>query len=347
MTTEAHISLTLKTGTNSLPTPEVRRTVWVLTDGKAGDEQPCLGVAEALGYATEVKRISPRAPWSWAMPRGPVDPRDAPTKPESPIAPPFPDCVIASGRRAVPYLRSIRKASGGKTFTVFLKDPRTGAGTADIIWVPAHDRLRGDNVIVTITPPHRLSPSRLAAARMIPDPRLIGAHPHVGVLVGGNSRHHRFDAQDIIRFSTHLEQLARSGAHLMITTSRRTPDELVTELRKLGTRHPSTFLWDGSGENPYTAMLALADSIVVTADSYNMIGEATATGVPVLVFEPTGGHPKLTAFIKSLTQYGAVHPLTGHLEGAPYKPLDATQIVANRIMQEMARREGEPHADPI
>lgn len=338
--------MTLKTEALSHPIGQARRTVWVLTDGKAGDEQTCLGVAEALGYEIEIRRISPREPWAWLMPRGPIDPRDNPRYPASPIAPPFPDCVIASGRRAVPYLRCIRKASGGKTFTVFLKDPRTGAGTTDIVWVPAHDRLRGDNVIVTITPPHRLSPSRLAAARATPDQRLAGNGPHIAVLVGGNSRHHTFTAQDITRFSANLEQLARNSAHLMITTSRRTPEELVAGLRKLSMDYPTTFLWNGHGENPYTAMVALADSIVVTADSYNMIGEATVTGMPVLVFEPSGGHPKLTRFIQALMEYGAVHRFDGHLEGMPYKPLDVTQIVASRIRQEMARHVGLPAADP-
>ena len=47
-------------------------------------------------------------------------------------------------------------------------------------------------------------------------------------------------------------------------------------------------------------MLALADAVVVTADSFNMVGEAAATGRPILVFEPTGGHPKLDAFLAGL-----------------------------------------------
>ena len=133
----------------------------------------------------------------------------------------------------------------------------------------------------------------------------------------------------------------------MITTSRRTPGELVDVLRSLAKEYPLTFLWDGSGDNPYTAMLAIADFIVVTADSYNMIGEATATGAPILLFEPSGGHRKLTAFVGALTRYGAVHPLTGHLEGTPYKPLDATQIVVSRIEREMTRRNlGHSTADP-
>lgn len=70
------------------------------------------------------------------MPRGPVDPREAPGRPGSPLRPPWPDLVVASGRRAVAYLRAVKRASGGRCFTVFLKDPRTGPGAADIVWAP-------------------------------------------------------------------------------------------------------------------------------------------------------------------------------------------------------------------
>ncbi|WP_442881052.1 ELM1/GtrOC1 family putative glycosyltransferase [Bosea sp. (in: a-proteobacteria)] len=119
-------------------------TLWVLTDGKAGDEVQCLGVAERLGLAPEIRRVSPGRPWSWLMPRGPIDPREGPDRPGSPLRPPFPDIAIASGRRAVAYLRALKKASNGRSFTVFLKDPRTGATAADLIWVPQHDRLDPD-----------------------------------------------------------------------------------------------------------------------------------------------------------------------------------------------------------
>uniref|UniRef100_UPI003133B082 ELM1/GtrOC1 family putative glycosyltransferase n=1 Tax=Methylobacterium sp. CB376 TaxID=3138063 RepID=UPI003133B082 len=101
-----------------------------------------------------------------ARPRGPADPRDLA------LAPPWPDLAIAAGRRAVPVLRALRRRAGAATFTVFLRDPRTGPGAADLIWVPEHDRLRGRNVLVTLAGPHPVSAARLAAARAAPDPRL-------------------------------------------------------------------------------------------------------------------------------------------------------------------------------
>ncbi|MGL4729687.1 MAG: mitochondrial fission ELM1 family protein [Bosea sp. (in: a-proteobacteria)] len=310
--------------------------LWIITDGKAGDELQCLGVAEAVakmsaGATISTRRVAPRKFFAWLAPRGPIDPKDAPSKPGSPLEPPFPDIVIASGRRAIPYVAALRRAAGKGLFGVILKDPRTSPKSADLIWAPAHDRIKGDNVLKTITSPHRVSPARLAAARQNPPPWLAGLPtPRAAVLVGGDSRHHRFTEQDIATFTAHLDALACSGVSLMGSRSRRTPEPLAKAIAEVFARHGGWW-WDGSGENPYTDLLAHADAIVVTADSVNMIGEATATGMPVLVFEPKGGHRKIGKFLDSLAEIKAVHHFVGRLEGAPYPPLDSTAEIARAV----------------
>jgi mitochondrial fission protein ELM1 len=312
-------------------TADAPPTIWVLSDGKAGDELQCVGVAERLGVTPEIRRVAPRAPFAWLMPRGPIDPREAPDRPGSPIRAPYPDIVIASGRRAVPYLRAVKKASNGATFTVFLKDPRTGTGAADLIWVSGHDRLRGENVLVTTTSPHRLAPDKLAQARNNP-PAAIAAlpSPRAAVLVGGDSRHHRFTPDDIARLAARLDALAASGVALMGTPSRRTQVPLREAVSAVFARHGG-WMWDGTGDNPYLALLANADTVVITADSTNMIGEATATGVPILLFEPQGGHGKLRRFTNALTREGAVHPFEGRLAGSRYQPVDSTGLIAEAV----------------
>jgi uncharacterized protein len=303
-------------------------TCWVLTDGKAGDENQCLGVAAAMGLKPDVRRVSPRKLFALLMPRGPIDPKDAPGKPGSPIAQPWPDVLIASGRRAVPYVRAVRKLSNGRTFTLFLKDPRTGAGAADLIWVPAHDRLRAENVLVTLTSPHGVSQQALAEARTNPPPQIAAlSGPKAAVLVGGDSRHHRFKPEDITRFSQALNALADSGVKLMGSRSRRTPDALAAVVSDTFAR-TGGWWWDGVGANPYIALLANADAIVATADSVNMIGEAAATGRPVLVFEPSGGHGKIGRFLNGLADHGVVHRFDGNLVGSAYEPLDSTTAIA-------------------
>lgn len=313
---------------------------WVLTDGKAGDEAQCIGVAEALGLPYELRRVRPRAPFSWVMPFGPIDPREAETVEGSPIAPPYPDLVIASGRRSIAYLRRVRAASNGKTFTVCLKDPRSGSPSADLIWVPAHDRLRGNNVLVSTTAPHRFSAGKLAALRAAAEPAIERLPaPRVAVLVGGDSRHHRFSKASITAFVAGLTEWAQvEKASLLITASRRTPADLAAALESLARSGPHLF-WDGTGDNPLPAFLAKADALVVTADSTNMIGEAAASGKPIHVFHPAGGHRKIDRFLGTLATKGVIHPFPGPLKTTTYEPIDATPWIADEILRAYAHRQ--------
>lgn len=311
--------------------PDLSRcSTWIVTDGKAGDENQCLGIAEYLKLPYELRRI-PHRPFNWTAPWGPLDPRDAPGRKGGTLAGSLPDIVIASGRRAVPYMRAIRKASGFRTFATFLKDPRTGHEAADFIWVPDFDDLRGPNVFTTLTAPHQVSRERLQAARAVPDPRLAAlSWPRVAVLVGGNSRHLSYRPADMKRLVKHLGTLADSGSSLMLTVSRRTPDELRVALEKL-VSEKGGFYWDGSGTNPYVAMLALADQVVVTSDSANMVGEAASTGVPLLLFDLPKTYIRHRRMFAGLAMAGALKTFVGRLEALQYAPIDATPDIANAM----------------
>lgn len=323
--------------TSSYPPP----TVWVLSDGKAGDESQCIGVAEAMGASPVIKRIAPRAPFAWLLPYGPVDPREKPGAPGSPLQPPWPDILIASGRRAARYAKAVKQASSGRTFTAILKDPRAGTGLADFFWVPEHDKLRGDQVLVTLTSPHRISQAKLAEARAVmPDFIRALPGPRAAVLIGGDSRHYTFTDEAIRDFASRLAVLAASGVSLMGTLSRRTPPALAVTAKHVFDHHGG-WLWDGQGDNPLIPLMAHADGLVVTADSVNMVGEAAATGRPVLVFAPPAGkgrsgHRKISTFIAGLRAKGIVHNFAGRLEGAPYDPLDATPVIAAAILDRYA-----------
>jgi mitochondrial fission protein ELM1 len=304
---------------------------WIISSGLIGHEINCRGIALALGLTPHIRRVAPRLLFAALAPFGPIDPREAAHRPGSPIATPFPDILIASGRRAVPYVRYLKRASKGQTFTLFMQNPRTGANTADAIWVPEHDGLRGDNVIATLTSPHILSSDVLAAARARIHPKIADlARPRVAFVLGGDSANHTFTANDAQALAKIARLVMQQGNSLMVTPSRRTPVIIMAGLRSTIGNQPA-FFNDDAGANRYVDILANADAIIVTGDSVNMVGEAVATGVPVHVYEPSGGHPKMSGFLDRLTAEGVIRRWRGELEHFHYTPIDATPIIARQI----------------
>jgi mitochondrial fission protein ELM1 len=207
-----------------------------------------------------------------------------------------------------------------------------------VIWVPEHDSLRGENVIVTTTPAHRVGRLLGEIRNAPPDSRIATLpHPQVALILGGNSINHRFTPGDCTRLVEIARKLLRDGCGLMLSPSRRTPPALLAGLNACLADNPRAFVWDGTGENPYAQMLAHADHVIVTSDSVNMVGEAVTTGVPVHVFEPGGGHPKITAYIDRLTELGAVRRWSGRLDSWRYDPIDATPVIAREIVRRYLR----------
>ena len=126
------------------------RRAWLITDGKTGMDVQVRGVADALGLSAEMKHVSPTGIHRLLSPWLPPAAREQIGR-NGQFSPPWPEIVLATGRLSIPYLRAVRRAAGPVTFTVILQDPKTGRGSADLIWVPAHDKLRGPNVITTPT----------------------------------------------------------------------------------------------------------------------------------------------------------------------------------------------------
>ena len=311
-----------------------RASVRVISDGLAGHDAQTIGIAEALGLTPDIRRVAPRGLYALLAPFGPPDPRD-----RDAFAPPYPDIAIAAGRRTIPALQRLKRASNGATFTVYVNAPATGLATADLIVAPLHDRLSGPNVIAPLTPPNRITPERLAAARAAPDPRVAALPcPRVAMLVGGLDRRLRFDVEAMAETHRIVRALLADGFSVMTTPSRRTPPLWRESLRDALWEEPRGFFWKGDGENPYFSMLANADAILVTADSVNMIGEATATGAPVYAIRPKSPRRKIRDYLAALEGRGAIRDWSGTIEARTCARMNSTPMIAAAVADAFKKR---------
>ena len=304
-------------------------SVWVLHDGKAGMASQALGVAEAAGLPYAEKPLSVRRPWRWAAPSLWIAPLHGVRQSDSsrsgpPLSPPWPDAVIGCGRNAVRPALAIKRASGGRTIAAHVQDPRFGRDRFDLMIVPRHDQLRGPRVLVTEGAVHRVTPALLAAERRR-FPALAGLkQPIVAVLVGGANGAYRLDAALLAGIADRIAAaVRRRGGSVVATPSRRTGAAGAALLRERLSGVPGQ-IWDGRGENPYYAYLAVADALIVTCDSVSMVSEAAATGKPVHIIDLPGGDAKFARFHAAMRAAGITRPFAGEIEDWRYRPPDDT-----------------------
>src|SRR2546423_8199706 len=298
--------------------------VWVLHDGKPGMASQALGLAEATGFPFFGRQLSVRRPWAWLPPQLWLAPLRAASEGGIRLAPPWTDLVIGCGRHSAMPALAIRRASGGHTFAAQIQDPRVGRREFDLLFVPEHDRLRSPRAVVTRGAIHRVTPARLAAeARRFPT--LAGLpQPILGVLIGGANRSYRLGLDRLAAIADGIAGVLRAdGGSAVVTPSRRTGAAGIALLRERLTGL-SAEIWDGSGANPYYAYLAIADALLVTADSVSMVSEAAATGKPVHILELAGGDAKFARFHQAMREAGITRPFAGRIESWSYAPPDDT-----------------------
>jgi uncharacterized protein len=315
-------------------------TVWVLHDGKAGMASQAIGLAEATGFPFLEKRLEIRFPWACLPPAFWPLPLKAARDMHARLMPPWPDLVIGCGRNVAMPALAVRRASGGRTFAAQIQDPGVGSNEFDLLVVPEHDRIRGSRVVVTRGAVHRVNPARLAAERRRFPALAVMPRPIVSILVGGSNKAYRLTVSRLGEIADAVVAILRaSGGSALVTPSRRTGraglDLLRDRLQGL-----SASVWDGSGENPYFAFLALADAFLVTADSVSMISEAAATGKPVHILELAGGNDKFARFHAMMRRAGITRPFAGQIEAWSYAVPDDTARAGATLRALLLRRAG-------
>ncbi|MBT3360462.1 MAG: nucleoside-diphosphate sugar epimerase [Rhodospirillales bacterium] len=314
--------------------------IWVLLDDRAGNRSQCLGVAEALGlrfFTHELEYVA-----AAALPNFFVGASFGGLTPSSRVnlVSPWPDLVIAAGRRTAPIARKIKKDSGGATMLVQIMYPgHTGADEFDLIAAPRHDEIApAPNMLEITGAPHRVNEKKLAEAADEWQGRFADLpKPRIALIVGGSSRRRKFTSEMATELGRKAAKMASAtGGSLLVTTSRRTGEAEAALLAEINDPN-FVFRWGDEGENPYFGFLALADTVIVTGDSVSMVSEACATPAPVYIYGPKALTPqKHTKLHRELFERGFARPLGDAFEEWTHDPLNA----AGEIAEEVRRRFG-------
>nr|WP_298685548.1 ELM1/GtrOC1 family putative glycosyltransferase [uncultured Dongia sp.] len=274
--------------------------VWLLQGARLGDNQQVLALGAALearfGWRLVVKRLKfhsgpiPGDDIAQAVAHVNVAQSDS-IRANS--ADPWPDLVIAIGRRAAPVARWV-KARGNmgaepKGIHIQLGRFQDRFDSVDLLVTTAQYALpAAANVLHLSLPITARKQAALAKAALAFAPLFaaIGG-PKIGVLVGGPSNPMQFGINDGRRLVAEALVFAeaRQGT-LLVATSPRTPADVLDALMQgLPSPHRLFPFESNAGDrNPYPALLALCDAFVVTTDSVSMVADACLTGRETRLF---------------------------------------------------------------
>jgi mitochondrial fission protein ELM1 len=305
-------------------------TAWAVTTGETGMRTQARGLARGVADIV-VEKTAPKGWLQGWLDRAGVDA----------FEPPWPDVLITCGRRSARFGVRLRRRMPPGVTAIHIQDPRARAAAFDLIIAMEHDRIApSDNVIKITTALHDLTPADLAGEARAWRERLgVYGRPLAGVMLGGSTARQAFTPAHGRRLLEGLRRLRAAGISLAIVPSRRTPPEVDRLLRDAFATDSTVFHWDLTGDNPYRAVLASADRLVVTSDSVSMISEALATSNPVEIFDFGTAH--YGRFLARMTDRGWARRFEGQAAPPPQRqPINATDEAAAAVKAMLQARTG-------
>jgi mitochondrial fission protein ELM1 len=311
--------------------------VWVLLGQHSGDNAQLVALAESLGWPYECKqtRFKPIKYVPSALLQ------DKMAKSATGLTAPWPDLVLSSGRRTAPVAQWIQRRSQGRSRLVVLGRPRAPLSCFDLVLTtPQYSLPLRENVTDLPVPFIRNSAAEahelaLWAQRFAHLPR-----PWVALLVGGSSIPYELDRAGgrELGASASAAVSAKHGS-LLVSTSPRTEASVAQALLEAIQTPCWSYCFGQDGENPYRALLALADAFIVTGESVSMLTEATMTGKPVAVFPlPVRRHFKARLHHAVERKLGVIDRVAGS-RGTPRQQDKIGRLYDSLVEEGLVKRE--------
>ena len=202
---------------------------------------------------------------------------------------PYPDYIVSCGRRMAGISIGLRRMSRGKSKTIHIQDPSVSPKNFDVLVIPSHDKIaelenKYSNLVISTGSLTPLVKKQIMSNSLTMIDRFGPLNEkQIVVLLGGNNTRYKVTIGAVEKMAKDFYKYANAkNARLIIIPSRRTPRKAKILFERLneGKKH---FFWDEKTNNPYPEVFSIADEIIVTSDSVNMVTEACISGLPVSV----------------------------------------------------------------
>ena len=270
------------------PNMERSPLIWFIVGDRLGDNAQVETLVSGLDLAIARKYVCVKAPWIKGKPKVIPSLHHLDTAKSDTLEPPWPDLIITVGRRLSMVALWVQQQSGGRTRLVLIGKPSGQAKSFSLFITSAEVQMPpAPNLLKISMPLLRVDENKVRAAADAWRDRLANLpRPLVGILVGGPTNPFVFNrrVEDGL-LQAAIDVVEKEGGTPYVTTSPRTPERTIKILREKLPAEARFFQWQaGAEDNPYHALLGLADGFVVTGDSISMLVEVAKLGRPLAIF---------------------------------------------------------------
>ena len=244
-----------------------------------------------------------------------------------------PNLILSCGRRTFPLASKLKYLFSDSTYFIHLMYPKLSFNIkkCDLIFTPFHDNTKANHrIIKTLGSPAPLDLIKIKN-------KLYKTKPVISILIGGNHGRYKLQSKTINYMITETLNKMQQGS-ILISTSRRTPDNIIKLIDKWGKKNNIFKIIfhakNNSETNPLKEMIAYADEFVVTGDSVSMVSQLCQYEKPVrIIFNKNFCATKHIKFCTKLIDEGYAYPFESLLEKCDnIKSLNTTKKISKKIL---------------
>ena len=292
----------------------IKDNIWVISDGTKGMENQSLALAKLLSKNFKLIRYNP----PYFLKKFPLirnlfifKIKDHLLKNIHP-----PKIVITTGKRMAGVSLALKSILKENVKTIHIQNPKLPFEYFDLLLIPEHDNVTAKNIIQT---KGALSFFDYDELKKIEEKKikLIKRNKKslILLILGGNNKRYKPKNSDYYCLSMKIVEATKSlNCQLVVLPSRRTPLKAVKILNSSFLKHNENFqIMTSSQQNLYPDILKIADYIIVTSDSVNMISETATLSSPLFVSYLSKENGKISSFLQNLEELSVLKRFEGKL----------------------------------
>ncbi len=230
----------------------------------------------------------------------------------------YADIVISCGSKTAAVNLLFSKENNAKS-VLLMKPNLLSSNNFDLTIIPEHDNPpKRQNVVITLGAPNLITPEKMERdVKLLEKMVNLEGRKSIGLFIGGENKRYTFDIPLIKEVLKNIIEAAEElDGNILITTSRRTSDDISNFLRReLKKTDLAKLVIIANERNPewtVGGVLAASSVVVVSGESSSMLSEAASSGKHVVVFSPikkstADRDNKHELFLNRLNSNGFVH----------------------------------------